>query len=47
MWSEPGTVRVLIANWVEPDGDGSTIVSEARVSPSTAAPRCGCARCGW
>jgi hypothetical protein len=32
-WSEPGTVRVLIANWVEPDGDGSTIVSEARVAP--------------
>ena len=23
-WSEPGTVRVLIANWVERDGDGST-----------------------
>jgi hypothetical protein len=32
-WSEPGTVRVLIANWVERDGDGSTIVSEARVAP--------------
>jgi hypothetical protein len=32
-WSEPGTVRVLIANWVEPDGDGSKIVSEARVAP--------------
>jgi len=32
-WSEPGTVRVLIANWVQADGDGSTIVSEARVAP--------------
>jgi hypothetical protein len=32
-WSEPGTVRVLLANWVEPDGDGSRIVSEARVAP--------------
>jgi hypothetical protein len=32
-WDESGTVRVLIANWVEPDGDGSAICSEARVSP--------------
>ncbi|HEX7298111.1 MAG TPA: hypothetical protein VF257_03830 [Solirubrobacteraceae bacterium] len=32
-WREPGTVRVLIAHWVEPDGDGSTLVSEARVAP--------------
>ena len=33
-WSEPGTVRVLFAHWVVPDGDGgSTIVSEARVAP--------------
>ena len=32
-WSEPGTVRVLLANWVEPDGRGSVIVSEARVAP--------------
>jgi hypothetical protein len=32
-WSEPGTVRVLLANWVEPDGDGSVLVSEARVAP--------------
>ena len=32
-WSEPGTVRVLLANWVTPDGDGgSEIVSEARVA---------------
>jgi hypothetical protein len=33
-WDEPGTVRVLFAHWVEPDGDGaSTIHSEARVAP--------------
>ena len=33
-WDRPGTVRVLFAHWVEPDGDdGSTIVSEARVAP--------------
>ena len=32
-WDEPGTVRVLFAHWVQPDGDGSTIVSEARVAP--------------
>ena len=32
-WDEPGTVRVLFAHWVEPDGDGSVIVSEARVQP--------------
>jgi hypothetical protein len=32
-WDEPGTVRVLFGHWVQPDGDGSTIVSEARVAP--------------
>jgi hypothetical protein len=32
-WDEPGTVRVLFAHWVTPDGDGSSIVSEARVAP--------------
>jgi hypothetical protein len=33
-WSEPGTVRVLFAHWVESEGDGtSSIVSEARVAP--------------
>ena len=32
-WDEPGTVRVLFAHWVERDGDGSPIVSEARVAP--------------
>jgi hypothetical protein len=32
-WREPGTVRVLIANWLEPLTDGRTeIVSEARVA---------------
>lgn len=33
-WDQPGTVRVLFAHWVEPDGaGGSAIVSEARVDP--------------
>jgi hypothetical protein len=32
-WDEPGTVRVLFAHWVVADGDGSSIVSEARVAP--------------
>lgn len=32
-WDEPGTARVLFAHWIEPDGDGSAIVSEARVAP--------------
>ena len=33
-WDEPGTVRVLLANWVEPDGDDrSAIVSESRIAP--------------
>src|SRR6185312_10257440 len=33
-WSEPGTVRVLLATCVTADGDGgSEIVSEARVAP--------------
>jgi hypothetical protein len=31
-WSEPGTVRVLFAHWVAPDGDGSSVFSEARVA---------------
>jgi hypothetical protein len=31
-WSEPGTVRVMFGNWVEPAEDGrSALVSEARV----------------
>ncbi len=34
-WSEPGTVRVLIAHWVEPESDGrSALVSEARIAPT-------------
>jgi hypothetical protein len=33
-WSEPGTVRVLFAHWVEPGPDGgATLISEARVAP--------------
>lgn len=33
-WDEPGTVRVVFAHWVEPDGDGgATIHSESRVKP--------------
>jgi hypothetical protein len=32
-WSEPGTVRVLLADWVEPDGDGRAVVcNESRIS---------------
>jgi hypothetical protein len=34
-WDEPGTVRVLFAHWVAPDGeDGAELVSEARVQPT-------------
>jgi hypothetical protein len=33
-WQEPGTVRVLLGHWTEPDGDaGNALVSEARVEP--------------
>ncbi len=32
-WDEPGTVRVVFAHWVEPDGEGARIVSESRVAP--------------
>jgi hypothetical protein len=33
-WSQPGTARVLFAHWIEPDGDGrSVLVSEGRVAP--------------
>ena len=33
-WDESGTVRVLLAHWVEPDGgDGAVLRSEARVRP--------------
>ncbi len=30
-WREPGTARVLFANWVEPAGGGASIHSEVRV----------------
>jgi hypothetical protein len=33
-WDRPGTVRVLFAHWVEPDAEGSALVSEARVHPT-------------
>ncbi len=32
-WDEPGTVRVLIGNWVQPAAEGAELVSEARVQP--------------
>jgi len=37
-YQDPGTVRVLFANWVEPAGGGaSALVSEARVEPTDGA----------
>lgn len=34
-WSQPGTVRVLLAHWTEPTaGGGSRLVSETRVEPT-------------
>jgi hypothetical protein len=33
-WEEPGTVRVLLAHWIEPGDDGrAALVSESRVKP--------------
>jgi hypothetical protein len=32
-WSEPGTVRVAIAHWVEDAPAGSALFSEARIEP--------------
>jgi hypothetical protein len=33
-WEEPGTVRVLLADWVEAEGDGrATVCNESRISP--------------
>lgn len=33
-WEQPGTVRVLLAHWIEQDGPGqSALVSEARIQP--------------
>ena len=31
-WDEPGTVRVLFANWAEPTEGGSALVSEVRIA---------------
>jgi hypothetical protein len=31
-WDEPGTVRVLFANWAEPTETGSALVSEVRIA---------------
>jgi hypothetical protein len=34
-WSEPGTVRVLLAHWIEPQDDGrAALISESRVEPT-------------
>ena len=38
-WDRPGTVRVVLAHWVEPDEGGSAIVSEARIEPVDRAAR--------
>jgi hypothetical protein len=32
-WNEPGTVRVLLAHWIEPEGERNALVSEARIEP--------------
>jgi hypothetical protein len=33
-WDEPGTVRVLLADWVEAEGEGrAAVCSESRVAP--------------
>jgi hypothetical protein len=33
-WDRPGTVRVVLAHWIEPAGNGkSALVSEARIKP--------------
>ena len=33
-WDEPGTVRVLLADWVEPEEDGrAAVCNESRVAP--------------
>jgi hypothetical protein len=38
-WDRPGSVRVVVAHWVEPDEAGSAIVSEARIEPVDRAAR--------
>ena len=45
-WAEPGTVRVLIANWVSPTATAARSSPRPAWLPSTAARRCACARCG-
>lgn len=43
-WSQPGTARVLLANWVQPIGGGRTaLVSESRVEAIGAQGRLGLA----
>jgi hypothetical protein len=32
-WAEPGTVRVLFANWVQPADHGASLISEVRIAP--------------
>jgi hypothetical protein len=32
-WDQRGTVRVLFAHWVEPDGGGARLISDCRVQP--------------
>jgi hypothetical protein len=32
-WREPGTVRVILAHWIERAGAGTSLVSEARIKP--------------
>ena len=34
-WDEPGTVRVLLAHWIDPERDGrAALISESRVEPT-------------
>ena len=40
-WSEPGTARVVIANWIAPAEGGSVIAAEARVDAIGARGRLG------
>jgi hypothetical protein len=42
-WSTPGTVRVVLANWVEPAANGALLFSEARVAPVDREARVGLA----
>jgi hypothetical protein len=32
-WNEPGTVRVLLAHWIESEGERNALVSEVRIEP--------------